>query len=254
MTAHRLVVATISICLVMPLAAQAQGRGNGTPNPLRLLTRTIYTEKTELFAAYRPYVVGQESRFTAHLTRITDRFEAYPTSAKVVISFTVGGMTVEKTSTPDRSGVFPIAITATVVGMGTATVIVTTAEGTERFVVDNIPVEPDLQTAIAHQPPAPVESAPIRYSKEDGWDGRFATAPIRRMALAEGKTGVLAAPRAAIVQEQGQPHVYVQRNPEAFELRAIKTGDSSATYVAVTDGLREGERIVTIGADKLPRK
>jgi hypothetical protein len=56
------------------------------------------------------------------------------------------------------------------------------------------------------------------------------------------------------VQEQGQGRVYVQRNPEAFDLKAVKTGASSDQYVEIIDGIREGERIVVRGADKLPRK
>lgn len=65
---------------------------------------------------------------------------------------------------------------------------------------------------------------------------------------------VLAVPRPAIVQVEGVPHVYVQRHPEAFDLREVKTGRSSATFVEVTQGLREGERIVIKGGDKMPRK
>jgi len=34
----------------------------------------------------------------------------------------------------------------------------------------------------------------------------------------------------------------------------VKTGEGNDKYVAVTDGVREGDRIVTIGVEKLPRK
>jgi multidrug efflux pump subunit AcrA (membrane-fusion protein) len=74
------------------------------------------------------------------------------------------------------------------------------------------------------------------------------------VALASGKAPVLAVPRAAIVQVDGQPHVYVQRDPEAFFLRPIKTGDGSDRFVAVADGVGEGDRIVTVGVEKMPRK
>src|SRR5205085_2358345 len=73
---------------------------------------------TEFYAAYRPYVVGQEGRFTAHLSHITDRFEAYPVTSKVTMTIAVGGTTIEKTSVPDRSGHFPFAFTPTVAGTG----------------------------------------------------------------------------------------------------------------------------------------
>lgn len=254
MTARRLGPCTVGIFLIVltPIAITAQGRG--TPNLLRMLTKTIYTPTTEFFAVYRPYVVGQEGRFTAHLSRITDRFEAYPVVSKVTMTLAVGGTIIEKTSVPDRSGHFPFAFTPTVAGAGTATVVVTTPDGTERFVVDNIVVEPNLESAIAHQPPALPADGVIRYSKEAGWDGRFATAPVATVALSSGKAATLAVPRGAVVQIEGQPHVYVQRDPEAFYLRPIKTGETSDKYVAVSVGLREGDRIVTIGVEKMPRK
>jgi multidrug efflux pump subunit AcrA (membrane-fusion protein) len=52
----------------------------------------------------------------------------------------------------------------------------------------------------------------------------------------------------------GAPRVYVQRNPEAFDLKEVKTGTSNGTYIEITEGLREGDRIVTRGGEKMPRK
>jgi len=254
MTARRFVPGIIGLCLIVlvPITIAAQGRGN--PNPLRTINKTIYTPKTEFFAVYRPYVVGQEGRLSAHLTHITDRFEAYPVNTNVTFRLTVGGTTIEETAMTERSGVFFFLFTPTVPGTGTATVTLTTPDGTERFVVENITVEPDLQTAIAHQAPAGSNEGIVRYSKEDGWDGRFATAPVAKLSLASGKPAAVAVPRGAVVQVDGQPHVYVQRDPEAFYLRPIRTGEGNDRYVAVTDGVREGDRIVTIGVDKLPSK
>ena len=77
---------------------------------------------------------------------------------------------------------------------------------------------------------------------------------MAKVTLAPGKAAALAIPPGAIVQIDGQPHVYVQRDPEAFYLRPVKTGESNDRYIAVTDGVREGERVVTVGAEKLPRK
>lgn len=249
----RIVVTACALSVVATIAT-AQGRGN--PNPLRMITKTIYTPRTEFFAVYRPYVVGQEGRLTAHMSRITDRFEAYPENAQLTLTLTVGGATIER-SKPDaieRSGHFAFAFTPTVAGRGTATVVLTTPEGTERFVIDTIVVEPDLPTAIADQGAAPPPDGSIRYSKEAAWDGRFLTTPATKMVLASGKTPALAVSKGAIVQIEGQPHVYVQRDPEAFYLRLVKTGENNDRYVAVTDGVREGERVVTLGAEKMPRK
>ncbi len=261
MTARRFAPGIIGVCLavLVPIAIAAQGQGaaapgRGNPNPLRTITKTIYTPKTEFYAVYRPYVVGQEGRLSAHLTHITDRFEAYPVNTNVTLRLTIGGMTIEKTATAERSGVFFFLFTPTAAGTGTATVTLMTPEGPERFVVENITVEPDLQTAIAHQAPAASNEGIVRFSKENGWDGRFATAAVGKVAMAPGKTATVAVPRGAVVDVDGQPNVYVQRDPEAFYLRPIKIGDGNDRYVVVTDGVREGDRIVTIGVEKLPRK
>ena len=208
----------VTACALSVVATIATPQGRGNPNPLRMITKTIYTPRTEFFAVYRPYVVGQEGRLTAHMSRITDRFEAYPENVQLTLTLTVGGATIEK-GKPDaieRSGHFAFAFTPTVAGRGTATVVLTTPEGTERFVIDNIVVEPDLPTAIAQQGAAPPPDGSIRYSKEAAWDGRFLTTPATKMVLAPGKTPTLAVPKAAIVQIDGQPHAYVQRDPEAY--------------------------------------
>lgn len=251
---RRMLWTALSMCLVCLVAmslVSAQGRGN--PNPLRTITRTIYTPKTEFFAVYRPYVIGQEGRFSAHLTHMTDRFEAYPVGTNVAMRLTVGGSTVENTAMTERSGVFYFLFTPTAAGTGTVVITLTTPEGREQFEAP-VTVEPDLQTAVAHQAAAQSNDGIIRYTKEDGWDGRFATAPVVNMAIVSGKAAMLAVPRGAVVDLNGQPHVYVQRDPEAFYLRPVKTGEGNDRFVAVTEGLREGDRIVTIGVEKLPRR
>ena len=87
-------------------------------------------------------------------------------------------------------------------------------------------------------------------------ENEYASAPVARVALDNGSTAkrVLAVPRTAIVNVDGTPHVYVQRHPEAFDLKRVNTGKSNSTYVEITEGLREGQRIVTRGGDKMPRK
>ena len=261
---QRLRFAVLLACLLglavasASLSAQGQGQGRGNAGPqLRILTQTFYTPNTEIFAVYRPYVVGQEGRFSPHLTKIEDHFVAMTdTDAKVTITLSVGGVTSQPiAATMDRPGAFRAQFTPTKVGTGTITVKVATKDGSEEFVFENITVEPDMQTALAHQSPNNPDAGAIRYTKEEGWDGgNFATAAVAKVALQPGRAAVVAVPLGAIVQDQGQPHIYVQRNPEAFDLRAVKTGASNAQFTEITEGLREGERIVVKGAGQMPRK
>ena len=110
MNARRAIPVSIVVWLLVitiGIAAQAQGQGRGNPNPLRMLTKTIYTARTEFFAVYRPYVVGQDGRLTAHMSNITDRFEAYPENSQLTLTLAVGGATIQK-SKPDAIEVVTI--------------------------------------------------------------------------------------------------------------------------------------------------
>jgi multidrug efflux pump subunit AcrA (membrane-fusion protein) len=45
----------------------------------------------------------------------------------------------------------------------------------------------------------------------------------------------------------------VQRTPERFELRQVRTRRTFGTAIEIVNGLKEGERVVVLGADKMPR-
>jgi multidrug efflux pump subunit AcrA (membrane-fusion protein) len=55
-------------------------------------------------------------------------------------------------------------------------------------------------------------------------------------------------PAAAIVDDAGRPIVFVQREGETFERRAVTLGTRSGDLVQITDGIRTGDRVVTRGA------
>jgi cobalt-zinc-cadmium efflux system membrane fusion protein len=59
---------------------------------------------------------------------------------------------------------------------------------------------------------------------------------------------VLVLPEAAIQREREKTFVFVQRDPQAFEVREVSIGPSNGAVVKVLDGLREGETVVTHGA------
>ena len=53
---------------------------------------------------------------------------------------------------------------------------------------------------------------------------------------------------AAVVDDAGRPIVFVQREGETFERRAVTLGPRSGDVVQITEGLKAGERVVTEGA------
>src|SRR5262249_3002118 len=59
----------------------------------------------------------------------------------------------------------------------------------------------------------------------------------------------LVVPVSAVLRDdKNEPIVYVQREPGKFAQRSIATGDQQDGLVAVTDGLQEGETIVSDGS------
>ena len=55
-------------------------------------------------------------------------------------------------------------------------------------------------------------------------------------------------PNEAIIEEMGNYFVYVQLTPEFFEKRPIKKGVTDGVHTEITEGIAEGERIVSKGA------
>ncbi|MDP2366280.1 MAG: efflux RND transporter periplasmic adaptor subunit, partial [Ignavibacteria bacterium] len=66
------------------------------------------------------------------------------------------------------------------------------------------------------------------------------------------KTGetfeAISIPQSSIINEDGLHTAYVQTEGESFEKRLLKTGIVDGGYIQVLEGLKEGERVVTIGA------
>jgi membrane fusion protein, heavy metal efflux system len=60
--------------------------------------------------------------------------------------------------------------------------------------------------------------------------------------------GVLAVPESAVQRDRDNRFVFVQRDPESFEVREVTLGESNGEFVKVLAGLREGEPIVTAGS------
>lgn len=55
-------------------------------------------------------------------------------------------------------------------------------------------------------------------------------------------------PAAAVVDDAGRPIVFVQREGETFERRAVTLGPRSGDLVQIVEGLHAGDRVVTKGA------
>lgn len=78
-------------------------------------------------------------------------------------------------------------------------------------------------------------------------DGMFVDVTIDT----SGDRQVLALPKAAVVNEQGQTFVFVFQGGETFEKRLVAVGAEGADYFEIKTGLKEGERVVVEGIYQL---
>ena len=241
-------VLALALWCAFDVAMRAQTPASA-PQP-SAVTHTAYSKNTELFAEWRPLVVGQATRLTAHLTRVGDRFTPY-TEGKVTLTLTVEAVTTNAAADgPERPGVFRLNVTPTRAGAGRVVIDVAAPTGAEHFVIDDVPVYANVQAALAKQPPA--ENGLVSYAKERSWEEEFATATVT--VYFPGAARIITVPATAIVRDGATSYVYVQRTPERFEFREVKTRRTVGDAIEITSGLRDGERIVVRGAEKMPRK
>jgi cobalt-zinc-cadmium efflux system membrane fusion protein len=66
--------------------------------------------------------------------------------------------------------------------------------------------------------------------------------------LAEKKENALIVPLSSIIEEQGQYFVFVQTGGESFSKRQIVLSNNDGVHAEISSGLKQGERIVTLGA------
>jgi membrane fusion protein, heavy metal efflux system len=149
---------------------------------LEAVSYTLYTDKSELFVEFKPLVVGQTSKFAAHLTRLGENFLPY-TEGTVTVSLLLGNKGLKNTVTePSSPGIFRLALQPTQAGLGKLVFDIQTKEFTDQIIIDSIEVYADEKTAIAAQP-AETEGGDISYLKEQAWKVEFANAPVVKQTM-----------------------------------------------------------------------
>ena len=192
---------------VLVITGSAAAQAPATAPQLIAVTHTAYSKNTELFAEWRPLIVAQATRLTAHLTHTGDRFKPYA-EGKVTLTLTIDRVTANAAADgPERPGVFRLNVTPTKAGTGRIVIDVAAATGPEHFVIDDVPVYTDVQAALAKQTPA--ETGLVSYPKEQSWDDDFATAPVTVYFPGPGR--IITVLSTAIVRDGTTLRVYVQR-------------------------------------------
>ena len=146
---------------------------------LHPLAFTLYSDKTELFVEFKPLVVGEQSKFAAHFTKLGETFTPL-TEGTVTVSLVVGKKGIRNTiQAPSSPGIFRLALQPANAGKGQLIFDITTKDYTDRIVINGITVYPDKKTALANEKEEPV-SGEISYLKEQAWKVEFANAPVKR--------------------------------------------------------------------------
>lgn len=79
-------------------------------------------------------------------------------------------------------------------------------------------------------------------------DHRYKPAMLAMMLLEDRAERLLVIPNTAVVREGNQDHVFVQSAPDTFLLRPVTLGAEVGDKRVLTSTLRDGEKIVTVGA------
>lgn len=72
--------------------------------------------------------------------------------------------------------------------------------------------------------------------------------PVEAYLLTNSGTSVLQVPETAIMEDQGNYFVYVQKDGEHFERRGVQLGQGNGKMIQITAGLQDGDILVTKGA------
>jgi membrane fusion protein, heavy metal efflux system len=151
---------------------------------LHPLSYTLYSNRSELFVEFKPLVVGQTSKFAAHLTRLGERFLPF-TEGTVTVSLITADRGLKNTATgPSSPGIFRLALQPAKAGMGKLVFDINTRDFTDQITIDSVEIYPDEKTAVSSQPSEPA-GTDISYLKEQAWKVEFANAPIIKQTIYE---------------------------------------------------------------------
>ena len=91
-------------------------------------------------------------------------------------------------------------------------------------------------------------TVPIVYELAE-LDARLAIGQTVTLRLfTSGQVAAITVPDSAVIEDGGQPVVFVQTGGESFARRPVRLGGRAGGYVQLLDGVEPGERVVTQGA------
>lgn len=160
----------------------AHGHAHGAEeDPRPGLVFTLWDAQTELFVEFPALVVGQESRFAAHLTRLSD-FAAV-NDGTMTAELGDGSEALRAVAdAPSRPGIFRPTLTPTRPGTFHLVLRYDGPGLTGAHDLGRITVHPDVDAAVAAAPPED-DPGGVVFLKEQQWQIPFATEPVTTRSL-----------------------------------------------------------------------
>lgn len=147
---------------------------------------TKWTDKSELFMEYSPFIVGAESRFLAHVTDLEDFKALLDGEVAVTVNMTGGESETVTAKGPTRPGIFIPTLTPRRAGPCTITVDIRSAAVTDRIEAGACQVYADEAAARAALGGEEEGGAEISFLKEQQWVIDFATDEVSKRHVADG--------------------------------------------------------------------
>lgn len=142
---------------------------------------TVWSEKTELFVEFKPLVVGQLSRFTAHFTQLKGHTPY--TTGTVTVSLVLKGKGIRSTvKAPEQTGIFTPALQPETAGSYQLIFDIQSDQGNDRLMIENIPVYSDETAA---KKARVQKEAAIVFLKEQAWKMDFQTVQAMKTEMYE---------------------------------------------------------------------
>ncbi|MDT0646503.1 efflux RND transporter periplasmic adaptor subunit [Zunongwangia sp. F260] len=151
--------------------------GNHLSSEVPAISKTIWTDQTELFVEFPALVEGRTSKFAAHFT-VLDKHQPVR-NGSVTVSLIKGDSGIRHTvESPSSPGIFSPALQPKESGTYDLVFELKTSEYSDRIVIEDVQVY--ASAAEASENVAETEDGGISFLKEQAWKIDFQTAPVTK--------------------------------------------------------------------------
>lgn len=229
---------------------------------------TLWGEATQLFVEFPALIVGEESPFAAHLTRLSDHRAI--ASGSVVVELRGDSVERFEVDAPSIPGIFRPIVTPASAGRREVVLILESDEATETHAMGSFEVFASVEAAIAAAEPEEDAPGEIVYFLEQQWKVPFGIAEVRQRSLRpslEAFGELVAAPesealvtaprdgRLEVLEGRSEAALRIGSEVEAgqslFRIASVPSG--AADRATLDQGVAEANAAVTLARQELER-